>query len=96
MPMDKTDYDLVRAVRDAVRDGNERTQNLLRRLNEQMEARADRERELIQAFSRAAVALEKMAGEIQGLREDLTPALEKPKALPAQKPHRPREKGAGA
>jgi len=85
MPMDSTDLKVVREILAAVRNGDEVTQNLLRRLNDQLEQGAKHDRETAQAFNRVAAALEKMTDEIRGLREDLTPRIDKPKKLPAQK-----------
>jgi len=96
MPMDKIDIKVVRDILAAVRSGDEVTQKLLRRIGDQLEKDAENDREIARAFNRTAAALENMAAEIRGLREDLTPALQKPKKLAAQKPPRPSANGGGA
>ncbi|MDP2205083.1 MAG: hypothetical protein Q8K65_02130 [Alphaproteobacteria bacterium] len=93
MPMDSTDLKVVREILAAVRNGDDVTQKLLRRLSDQLEKSADNDREIARAFNRTAEALERMTAEIRGLREDLTPSLEKPKKLAAQKTLRPAANG---
>jgi chromosome segregation ATPase len=96
MPMDSVDLKVVREILAAVRSGDEVTQKLLRRLGDQLEKSADTDREIARAFNRTADALDRMTAEIHALREDLTPALEKPKKLTAQKTPRPAANGGGA
>jgi len=85
MPMDKQDYDLVRSLRDAVRDGDEVTARLLRRM---IEANMEAQSQTAAAFNRIALALENLTEEVKGLRADLAPQLDKPKlSTPAQKKH---------
>jgi len=73
MALDASDFDLVKSLRKAVRDGDEVTHRLLRTLNQHMEESNARQRELVQAFNR-------MADAIEGLRADLAPKLDKPAA----------------
>ncbi|HRI77246.1 MAG: hypothetical protein H3C49_06630 [Alphaproteobacteria bacterium] len=88
MPMDSTDLKVVRGILEAVRSGDEVTHQLLRLLKEQS---VKNDAGTAKAFNRVADALEAMTAEIRGLREDLKPSMQKPRALRAQKPAR----GAG-
>lgn len=79
MPMDKQDFDLVKQLRDAVRDGDEVTARLLRRM---IEAHLEAQAQTAAAFNRIALALEHLTEEVKGLRADLAPQLDKPKLQP--------------
>lgn len=75
MPMDKSDYELVRNILRAVNAGNETL------------ARQEKtDQELLKAFNRMATAMEEMTAELRALREDLTPKMDKPKNKPLKKP----------
>lgn len=76
MPMDKQDYEMVRAVRDAIRNGDEINANLLRQLNQRQEKS---DAQMVSAFNSIAKAIETLSDEIKGLRRDLAPQLDKPK-----------------
>lgn len=76
MPMDKQDYDLVRTLRDSVRNGDEVTHNLLRQLNQRQEKS---DAQMVSAFNNIAKAIQTLSEEISGLRRDLAPQLDKPK-----------------
>lgn len=76
MPMDKTDYELVKAVRDAIRSGDEINANLLRQLNQRQEKS---DAAMVSAFNNIAKAIQTLSEEISGLRRDLAPQLDKPK-----------------
>jgi hypothetical protein len=76
MPMDKTDYELVKAVRDAIRSGDEINANLLRQLNQRQEKS---DAAMVSAFNNIAKAIQTLSDEIIGLRQDLAPQLDKPK-----------------
>jgi hypothetical protein len=87
MPMDKQDYEMVRAVRDAVRSGDEVTANLLRQLNQRQEKS---DAQMVSAFNSIAKAIETLSDEIKGLRRDLAPQLDKPKlGAPAKRQAKP-------
>ena len=76
MPMDKTDYEMVKAVRDAIRSGDEMNANLLRQLNQRQEKS---DAQMVTAFNNIAKAIQTLSEEISGLRRDLAPQLDKPK-----------------
>ncbi len=76
MPMDKTDYEMVKAVRDAIRSGDEVNANLLRQLNQRQEKS---DAAMVSAFNNIAKAIQTLSEEISGLRRDLAPQLDKPK-----------------
>ncbi|MDI1228680.1 MAG: hypothetical protein PSY14_13450 [bacterium] len=83
MPMDKQDYEMVRAVRDAVRSGDEVNAKLLRQLVQQQEKS---DAAMVAAFNSIAKAVQTLSAEISGLRADLAPQLDKPKLVaPAAK-----------
>lgn len=73
MALDSDDFELIKSLRKAVRDGDEISHRLLRDLNARAEAQLEQQREMVKAFNRVADALE-------GLREDLTPKMDKPTA----------------
>lgn len=76
MPMDNTDLKLVREILAAVRSGDETTHKLLRLFKEQDEKQGQ---DMVKAFNRVADSLDRMTRELQALREDLKPAMRKPK-----------------
>ncbi len=76
MPMDKTDYELVKSVRDAIRSGEEMNARLLRQLNDRQEKS---DAQIVSAFNNIAQAIQTLSEEISGLRADLAPQLDKPK-----------------
>ena len=76
MALDSSDFKLISSLRDAVRQGDEVTANLLRKM---IEKNMETQTQNAQAFNRIATALESLAKEVKGLREDLSPQLEKPK-----------------
>lgn len=78
MPLDKDDFDLMKDIRSVIRAGDERTHRLLCQLNERAEEGLELQREMLKAFNRVADNLEYLAGAVEGLREDLTPKLDKP------------------
>lgn len=80
MPMDQSDFELVKKIRAAIREGDEATHRLLRQLNERSEDALEVQREMLKAFNRVADNLEYLASAVEGLREDLTPKLDKPPA----------------
>lgn len=80
MPMDQSDFELVKKVRAAIREGDDVTHRLLRQLNERAEEQLEVQREMVKAFNRVADNLEYLADAVEGLREDLTPKLDKPAA----------------
>lgn len=80
MPMDQSDFELVKKVRAAIREGDEATHRLLRQMNERAEEQLEVQREMVKAFNRVADNLEYLADAVEGLREDLTPKLDKPPA----------------
>ncbi len=82
MPMDKEDYDLVKTLRDAVRNGDEVTHNLLRQLNQRQEKS---DAAMVSAFNNIAKAIQTLGEEISGLRGDLAPQLDKPKLVSPSK-----------
>lgn len=73
MALDNSDFELIKSLRKAVRDGDDISHRLLRELNARAEEQLVQQREMIKAFNRVADALE-------GLREDLTPKMDKPAA----------------
>lgn len=70
MALDQSDFELIKSLRKAVRDGDEISHRLLRDLNTRMEEQLAQQREMVRAFNRVADAIE-------GLREDLSPKLDK-------------------
>jgi len=70
MALDSSDFKLIQSLREAIRDGDEISHRLLRELNVRAEQQIAQQREMIAAFNRVADAIE-------GLREDLTPKLDK-------------------
>ncbi len=87
MPMDKTDYELVKSVRDAIRSGDEINAKLLRQLNDRQEKS---DAQMVSAFNNIAKAIQTLSEEISGLRADLAPQLDKPKlGAPANKQAKP-------
>jgi len=82
MALDSSDFQLIKSLRDAVREGDAATANLLRKM---IEKNMETQTQNAQAFNRIATALESLAKEVKGLREDLAPQLEKPKLPPPGK-----------
>lgn len=81
MSLDTTDFNLLKSLRNAVREGDEVNANLLRQLirkNEEGQAKT------ADAFNRVADALAALTAEVKGLRADLNPQMDKAK-LPAPK-----------
>lgn len=76
MPMDKQDYELVKTLRDAVRNGDDVTHSLLRQLNQRQEKS---DAAMVSAFNNIAKAVQSLSEEISGLRADLAPQIDKPK-----------------
>jgi len=70
MALDSSDFELIKSLRKAVRDGDEISHGLLRNLNARMEEQLAQQREMTKAFNRVADAIE-------GLRADLAPKLDK-------------------
>lgn len=73
MALDNSDFELIKSLRKAVREGDDISHRLLRELNARAEEQLVQQGEMIKAFNRVADALE-------GLREDLTPKMDKPAA----------------
>jgi len=78
MPLDSQDFELIKTLRKAVRDGNERTARLLQRMIERQDADAATQKEMLAAFNRVADNLAALTDAVNGLREDLTPKMDKP------------------
>ncbi len=70
MALDGSDFELIKSLRKALRDGDEISHRLLRDLNARAEEQIAQQREMITAFNRVADAIE-------GLRDDLAPKLDK-------------------
>jgi hypothetical protein len=83
MPMDKQDYDLVKELRELLRENGNASSRKLDLLLRTSEASLKNDERLIEAFNRVAVALEHVAGEVRELHEELSPSIDKPKRLPA-------------
>ncbi|MDE1151983.1 MAG: hypothetical protein PW788_05530 [Micavibrio sp.] len=82
MSLDGQDYEMMKSIRKAIREGDEITANLLRQMNErQLKAQQDQ----TAAFNRVAAALENLTTEVRALRQDMSPQLDKQK-LPAPAP----------
>lgn len=89
MSLDSADFNLLKSLRAAVRDGDEINANLLRQLirkNDEAQAKT------ADAFNRVADALQALTDEVKGLRADLSPQMDKAK-LPAPKNPGPGKRG---
>lgn len=89
MAFDATDFKLMKSVRDNVREAGETTARKLdevvasqREILKASQKSLSNDERLLDAFNRMARAVESLAEEVRGLREDLSPPVEKPK-LPA-------------
>lgn len=81
MALDTNDFNLLKSLRNAVREGDEINANLLRQLikkNDEAQAKT------ADAFNRVADALAALTDEVKGLRADLNPQMDKAK-LPVPK-----------
>ncbi len=79
MPLDSQDFELLKSIRKALRDGDEITTNMLRQM---VDANNKNSAATAAAFNRVAAAMENLTEEIRGLRRDLAPDLEKKKLSP--------------
>ncbi|MBI1214782.1 MAG: hypothetical protein GC185_03060 [Alphaproteobacteria bacterium] len=81
--MDMSDYRLVQSIREV----NEDMLKELKALRAQQDRSLQNDLRMAEAFNRVAQALEGLTREVRGLRDDLTPPLDKPKKkLGAAKP----------
>lgn len=76
MALDSSDFELLKSVRRVIREGDTAVIERLERLEEQQRESLALQRDMLEAFNRLARAVE-------GLREDLTPTMDKPKLRPA-------------
>ncbi len=83
MPLDSQDFELLKSIRKALRDGDEITANMMRQM---MEANNKSSAQTAAAFNRVAAAMETLTEEIRGLRRDIAPDLEKKKLSPPAPP----------
>jgi len=74
MGMDSSDYRLVQDIKSASED----TLREIRELRRLQERTLSNDARLAEAFERVAAALEGLTQEVRGLREDLTPKMDKP------------------
>ena len=89
MALDANDYNLLKSLRNTTREAGEATAKRLddlvtaqRALVKASEKSLSNDERLIEAFNRMAAAVETLASEVKQLRDDLTPAVDKPKRLP--------------
>jgi hypothetical protein len=82
MPFDSQDFELMKSVRKTIREAGEMTATQLDALRKQGERGLANDERMIEAFNRMASAMENLTREVRQLREDLTPAIDKPKRLP--------------
>lgn len=92
MALDSQDFELLKTLRAATREAGEKTAQRLdavvdaqRKLLAASEKALGNDDKLVAAFNRMAMAMESLAKEVRGLREDLSPPVDKPK-LPAPQP----------
>ena len=76
----------MKNIRQAIRDGDEVTHNLLRRIVAQEEISVQTQQEMLKAFNRLADKMEALTDAVEGLRADMSSPLDKSKALPVGKP----------
>lgn len=67
---------------DDVRNGIKQSADELKRLNEKQDKALENDRAMIEAFNNLSRQIENLAREVRGLREDLSPSLEKKAKLP--------------
>lgn len=84
--LDSSDYQLMKNIRQAIRDGDEATHNLLRRIVAQEEMAVQTQKEMLKAFNRLADKMEALTDAVEGLRADMLSPLDKSKTLPVGKP----------
>lgn len=89
MALDSQDFELLKTLRAATREAGDKTAQRLdvvidaqKRLLTASEKALGNDDKLVAAFNRMATAIEGLAKEVRGLREDLSPPVDKPK-LPA-------------
>lgn len=64
---------------DEVRNGTKKTAAELEKLNRKTDQALENDKQMIEAFNRMARAVESLATEVKGLRNDLAPKIEKKK-----------------
>ena len=84
--LDSSDYQLMKNIRQAIRDGDEATHNLLRRIVAQEEMAVQTQKEMLKAFNRLADKMEALTDAVEGLRADMLSPLDKSKTRPVGKP----------
>jgi hypothetical protein len=85
--MDKQDFDLVKALRRSVVEGNEDTARLLSAIVAREKRSAEVQEKMLEAFNRLAAQMEVLTQEVSEMRREMTPPLDKPKRglMPAPK-----------
>jgi hypothetical protein len=92
MALDSQDFELLKTLRAATREAGEKVAQRLdtvvdaqKKLLAASEKALSNDDKLVAAFNRMATAIEGLTKEVRGLREDLSPPLDKPKlAAPQQ------------
>jgi len=85
--LDSSDFQLMKNIRQAIREGDEATHNLLRKIAAQEEMSVQTQKEMLKAFNRLADKMEALTDAVEGLRTDMASPLDKvKKSLPMTKP----------
>lgn len=81
MGLDSNDYSLVSDIRKELRKShalNEKILEELERSRRVAETAQEQQRQMLAVFNRVATGIDKLNSEIQGLRADITPKMDKP------------------
>ncbi|MBI1214781.1 MAG: hypothetical protein GC185_03055 [Alphaproteobacteria bacterium] len=86
MALDSQDFELLKTIRKAIREGDALTHDFMKRAAQREAQSLQVQQQMLEAFNRLAVQMETLTAEVREMRRELTPPLEKPKRGPIKPP----------
>lgn len=81
MALDGDDFELLKSVRRAIREGDAAVVSALEQIAARDKTAIELQQKMLEAFNRLADRMENLTQEVREMRRELTPPIDKPKTL---------------